>query len=123
VNISAEEIVKYRKSKGLSQEDLASILGVSKNTVYNYERGEKIPDSKIQILYKTINDTVIDVVSDTVKDDEFTTLIIDKLFSSDKFKQMLEGFIIEKLPTYNDEELQKTIIDLEKYIMEKTKKV
>ena len=69
MNISAEEIVKYRKSKGLSQEDLASILGVSKNTVYNYERGEKIPDSKIQILYKTINDTVIDVVSDTVKDD------------------------------------------------------
>jgi len=55
VNITAEEIVKYRETKGLSQEALATILGVSKNTIYNYEKGEKIPDSKIQILYKTIN--------------------------------------------------------------------
>ncbi len=105
MNITADEIITYRKSKGLSQEDLASILGVSKNTVYNYERGEKIPDSKIQILYKTINDAVSDVVSNAVKEDEFTTLLVNKLFDSETFKNKLEEFINEKIPNVDEGEV------------------
>lgn len=105
MNISAEEIVKYRETKGLSQEALAKILGVSKNTIYNYERGEKIPDSKIQILYKTINDAVSDIVSDAVKEDEFTTLLVKKLFDSETFKNKLEEFINEKIPNVDEGEV------------------
>ena len=120
--MNALQLREKRKEKGLTQKQLAELLCISSNTIINWERGsDEIPELKKTMLENFFNGNTQNSVS--VKDDEFTTLIIDKLFSSDKFKEMLEGFIIEKLPTYNDEELQKTIIDLEKYIMEKTKKV
>ena len=39
-----------RKEKGWTQSKLASLIGVSKNTVVNYEKGKTIPDSKKEIL-------------------------------------------------------------------------
>lgn len=48
--MEANEIKKARKKLGLSQGELAKKIGVSKNTVYNYENGKKIPESKITIL-------------------------------------------------------------------------
>lgn len=48
--MNSEDIKVARKRLGLSQQDLAEKIGVSKNTVYNYEQGKKIPESKITIL-------------------------------------------------------------------------
>lgn len=45
-----KEIKEIRNSLNLSQEEFAKLIGVSKNTVYNYENGSKIPESKITIL-------------------------------------------------------------------------
>lgn len=50
--MNAKEIKEIRKSLNLSQEEFAKLIGVSKNTVYNYENGSKIPESKITILNK-----------------------------------------------------------------------
>lgn len=44
------EILEIRNKLGLNQEDFGKLIGVSKNTVYNYENGSKIPESKIPIL-------------------------------------------------------------------------
>lgn len=49
------EIKENRKRLGLTQQELADLLGVSKNTIVNYEKGMKIPDSKIPILNKVLN--------------------------------------------------------------------
>lgn len=48
--MNAKEIKEIRKNLNLSQEEFAKLIGVSKNTIYNYENGSKIPDSKITIL-------------------------------------------------------------------------
>lgn len=48
--MSGEDIKKKRKELGLTQEELARLIGVSKNTILNYEKGRVIPDSKISIL-------------------------------------------------------------------------
>lgn len=48
--MEGEDIVKLRKASGLTQVELANKLGVSKNTIYNWENGSKIPTSKIPIL-------------------------------------------------------------------------
>ncbi len=48
--MSGEDIKKKRKELGLTQEELAKLIGVSKNTILNYEKGRVIPDSKISIL-------------------------------------------------------------------------
>lgn len=41
---------------GLSQKGLAELLGVGKNTIWNYENGGKIPESKLKILVRKLKD-------------------------------------------------------------------
>lgn len=45
-----EELKANRKLKGWTQLELAQRIGVSKNTVINYEKGKTIPESKNKIL-------------------------------------------------------------------------
>ena len=44
------EIRTQRKKLGLTQEKLAKLIGVSTNTIINYESGGTVPDSKKDIL-------------------------------------------------------------------------
>jgi len=48
--MTSEEIIEYRTTMNITQQELAELVGVSKNTIYNYEKGTKIPDSKIPIF-------------------------------------------------------------------------
>ena len=48
------EIKNYRIKKGYTQDALAKLLGVSKNTILNYEKGKTIPDSKNELLEKIL---------------------------------------------------------------------
>jgi len=50
------QVKKIRENLGLNQEDFGKLLGVSKNTILNYEKGGKIPESKIPILEKFMNE-------------------------------------------------------------------
>jgi len=52
--MKALQIKERRKKLGLTQGKLAEMLGVSENTVYNYEKGTTIPQSKIAILRKIL---------------------------------------------------------------------
>ena len=42
----SERIKELRKEKGLSQEEVGSIIGVKKYAVYSYEKGRACPDMK-----------------------------------------------------------------------------
>ena len=42
----SERIKELRKEKGLSQEDVGSIIGVKKYAIYSYEKGRACPDMK-----------------------------------------------------------------------------
>lgn len=48
--MNAEEIKKRRKLLGLTQKELAQLLGVSFQTVNGYENGKEIPTTKYQLL-------------------------------------------------------------------------
>ena len=48
-----DRLREARKSKGMSQQELADELGISINSVANYERGTSFP--KESYLYKIIN--------------------------------------------------------------------
>jgi len=54
MSISSVDIRKYREENGLSQTDLAELVGVSFRTIQNYEAGHKIPKSKYAIFHKLI---------------------------------------------------------------------
>lgn len=62
-NKTADRLFKYRKANGLSQEELAEKIGVSRQAVSKWERGESSPDTDNLItlagLYKISIDELI----------------------------------------------------------------
>lgn len=46
----ADRIQKLRKTKGISQEQLADVVGVSRQAVSKWESGQSIPDLEKVIL-------------------------------------------------------------------------
>ncbi|OCB78005.1 LexA family transcriptional regulator [Flavobacterium crassostreae] len=53
------EIRNKRKELGLTQKDLAIKLGVSHNTISNWEKGEVIPLSKENLLNNFVNNNIV----------------------------------------------------------------
>ena len=44
IKFLSENLYKFRKEKGISQEELANKINVSRQAVYKWETGERIPD-------------------------------------------------------------------------------
>ena len=57
-----ENIQSIRKSKGLSQEELAIKLNVVRQTVSKWERGLSVPDSEMLINISEILETPVSVL-------------------------------------------------------------
>tara|TARA_Y100001963_G_scaffold140507_1_gene207609 strand:- start:495 stop:1130 length:636 start_codon:yes stop_codon:yes gene_type:complete len=53
--MTGDQIRINRKKLGLTQDQLAKKLGVSKRTIINYEKGETIPDSKSALLHQILS--------------------------------------------------------------------
>ena len=103
------EIKKARKKLGLTQEDLAEIMKVSVNTIYNYENGSNIPKNKATILrkilelsdnQKNIKDSLIeDSLSTYLKNESEETKLAISTFESmlDKVNTLISR--LEKIET------------------------
>ncbi len=61
-------LFKARRKKGLSQEDVADQLGVSRQTISKWETGETLPDirqaKRLAVLYGLSLDELIDLDPD-----------------------------------------------------------
>lgn len=58
-----ENLYQFRKEKGISQEELGNIIGVSRQAVYKWESGERMPDinnlnSLCEVFDKNIEDFI-----------------------------------------------------------------
>jgi len=53
--MDALEIKQHRERLGLTQKELADLIGASRETIINYEKGKPIPKSKLDILNKVLN--------------------------------------------------------------------
>ena len=56
--MTGSELRIRREAAGLSQEELADMAGMHKNTIYNYENGSNIPKKKITILESALSQSV-----------------------------------------------------------------
>ena len=111
--MNALELREKRKEKGLTQKQLAELLCISSNTIINWERGEdEIPELKKTLLENFFSGNTQNSV--IVKEDEFTTLIIQKLFDSETFKTKLLDYIKENASNIGQEEA----IKYESYLMD-----
>lgn len=52
--MEAQEIKQRREELGLTQKELGDLIGASRETIINYEKGRPIPRSKIEILNKVL---------------------------------------------------------------------
>ena len=72
-----ERIKKYRKERGLSQNDLAEALGISYMTVRRWEAGKRVPSSKmLEPLCKVLEVTPFKILFDGHKASE---MVVDEL--------------------------------------------
>lgn len=103
--MTGEEIIAYRTALNITQQELAELIGVSKNTIYNYEKGTKIPDSKIPIFENLFKNQSQKIVSDSnavkVSYSEMNVMMVP-LISTYAQAGYLSGFndpeYIEELP-------------------------
>ena len=80
--MTVEELKNKREALGLSQKELAALLGVGKNTIYNYESGTKIPDSRIPILEKVLNKEIKEEITENKEkspNDRFEDIVAKKV--------------------------------------------
>lgn len=61
INIS-ENIRKFRKERGLTQEQLAEVLGVTVGAVSKWELGSSVPDVELIVDMAEFFDTSVDVL-------------------------------------------------------------
>lgn len=62
-----EKLYEIRKSKGLSQEELAEKVGVSRQTIHCWESGKSLPDTENIIKLCQVLDISISDISDGIK--------------------------------------------------------
>lgn len=101
ITMNAEDLKNFRKKYGYTQGQMAELLGVSKTTILNYEKGSVIPASKTTIFDKivrehTIKDSTSNFIGKTekieVKDflDVFF-LYQEEIEKDERFRIYLEG--------------------------------
>lgn len=84
-----ENILKLRKSKGLSQEQLGEKIDVTRQTISNWELGETAPNpEQLKLLSKALNISIDELLENDVKG-----VLIEKVSNTEK----LAGIIINAL--------------------------
>ena len=67
----ADNLIELRKMNGFSQEELADMIGVSRQTLSKYETGESLPDiEKCRLIAEVFSVTMDDLISYDKNSDE-----------------------------------------------------
>lgn len=96
------DIKKNRKKLNLTQAELAIMIGVSENTIYNYEKGTKIPQSKIAILSKVFHNIDATDLTETTANTAEEPAELYKNIDSEELKTAISTFE-EYLKTVNSQ--------------------
>lgn len=99
----SDKLAKLRKANNLSQEQLAEMLGVTRQSVSKWESGESYPDmAKIIQICKILNCKLNDIMEDGLIEDSDSTKkenAFDK--DVDIVKKYLDSFLSFVTKTYN----------------------
>ena len=97
MTITGDQINRKRKELGLTQKQLAEKIGVSYQTIQNWESGKNIPKSKYQILEKellNIRHSVIDHQKSNIETEQTEQYITNS--NGNKYKELSDGtYLIE----------------------------
>ena len=75
LGLLSDNIKKLRKTKGISQEELAIKLNVVRQTISKWEKGLSVPDSEMLIkIAKELDTTVNVLLGETAESSEITEI-------------------------------------------------
>lgn len=106
-----KEIKKKREKKGLTQDQLAKLIGVTRQTVHNYEKGEVIPESKMELLKSVLNAqqySVSEEIEHSLASEPVTK------YKSDHFLPLIP---IDAMAGFGKGEQNFTLYDSEKFVV------
>lgn len=99
-----KNILKFRKEKNFSQEDLAEKIGVTRQTISNWELRETQPTpEQLKVLSQIFNVSI-----DNLLDNNIDNILIKKISNTEK----LAGIIIKSLKVIGIIFLALLIIDI-----------
>ena len=101
-----DKIIKLRRAQGLSQEELAERLGISRQAVSKWESGQSMPDIDKIVLLSEFFGVTTDYLLKDLKDDSFEP----ECSNDDVFSEKEEA---EQIPDISEGEIKK--IFCEKY--------
>lgn len=81
-----KQIIQLRKDKGISQTDLANQLGIHKNVLGRYERGEAKPSIEVARSIADILNVSLDFLTGKI-DQHIDKSIVDKVLTIQKLPQ------------------------------------
>lgn len=100
-----------RKSVGLTQSELAEKLGVSRQTIVNYEKGEVIPESK-KLLLKSIFNKEILIVNEPPVDYEIRPKYLQQYNNDLSLKKEYEKTVELNAKIGQDSTLELQLIEI-----------
>ncbi|MBO7304548.1 MAG: helix-turn-helix transcriptional regulator [Clostridia bacterium] len=99
-----EKIVKLRKLKGLTQDELASAVGVSRQAVYKWESGQSYPEApkliELKLIFNISIDDLLDESYDVVLPEKKKRKRLSKNLKNKIESEISEGSFFIK-PTVN----------------------
>lgn len=79
-----ENIYNLRKSKKLSQEQLAELVNVTRQTISNWELSETSPNpEQLKLLSKALNISI-----DELLDNDIQNVLVEKINNAEKFSEI-----------------------------------
>jgi transcriptional regulator with XRE-family HTH domain len=99
----ADRLADFRRQRGLTQEGLADLIGITKTQVYRYERGGAQPTldviRRLAIALSVTSDELIFEVKERQADDSLLLLLegVGQLDPDEKhvIKELIEGILLK----------------------------
>ena len=106
-------IAKIRNEKGLSQEEFASLLGVTKQTISNYERGKRRPDYEVlEAIADVLNVPMGYFLTEEEQAKKLKTIYRTYKIGSAAYHENIERFCLEKIAEAEIKQLSPTALDV-----------
>ncbi len=108
----ANRLQQLRKAKGLSQEELANILGLSRQAISKWERAETSPDTDNLICLARLYNISIDKLLDTSEStEEIKERIAQERIDEIKNSEKVDSNIFEEEKNLDDKQTEKKPLD------------
>lgn len=110
LNHHGRAIKRLRLDRGMSQNDLASLVGMSRQALGRYETQKEIADEVLKQVAKGLNVSV-DLIKELEEDKSLAFYVENNTFSGNNATTTMHDSSVDKSITYQTDETQKALLE------------